>query len=254
MTYNDIIDMEIKYVSMFAKIEKNKFGYISYDVLQRDKYYHNYFHVLDFNKMTRDDIVLYQTRYQDNGHVHFRFEQQPDHLHDALISYQKTINGYYLAHIDEVMITHDDGITIKKIDASIKQPFCHYLYLENREYGEQFSINNAIRQWDVLMKEPQYRYFYALVAGQIVGSINATWQQSFAKIDDFTVLEHYRHRGIGSSLMAHAISFLKTQGIKFVYLVTDMNDTPRLMYEKWGYRYLSSCYHYIQVFPNSSKT
>ena len=250
MTYEDIIAFDKHYVAMFSDIETTKYGYIAYDTKQRDKYYHNYLHILNANGTSIHDLCEYEATYKKWGHVHFRFEEKTTVFEDVLKDYKPSVNGYYWAPIDEVKIPKVKPLVIQMIEPSIKEPFCHYLYLENLEYGEQFSRNNSIRQWDVLMKQTNYRYSYAIVDGHIVGSINATWHGQNAKIDDFTVLEPYRHQGIGSSLMAHVISFLKTQKIKFVYLVTDMNDTPRLMYEKWGYRHLSSCYHFIKVYPN----
>ncbi|HOJ44933.1 MAG TPA: GNAT family N-acetyltransferase [Bacilli bacterium] len=253
MTYEDILAFEKHYVAMFSSIEATRYGYIASDSMQRDKYYHNYLHVYKTNQISQNELGDYEAAYKKYGHVHFRFEEKPTGFEDVLKDYKPSVNGYYWAPINDVKIPKVKSFDIQIIEPSIKESFCHYLYLENREYGEQFSVNNAIRQWEVLMKQTDYRYFYAILDGHIVGSINVTWSDQCAKIDDFTVLEPYRHQGIGSALMAHAISFLKTKQTKFVYLVTDMNDTPRFMYEKWGYHHLSSCYHFIKVYPNLSE-
>ncbi len=252
MTKHDILNMEIQYVSMFSAIELKPYGYLAQDASQRDKYYHNYLHILDLEQCNQEDLEQYAQSTKQYGHINFRFEEEPIPFIDFLKGYQPSRNGYYWANINDLVIPMKQTPTIQRIDPSVEEEFKHYLYLENREYGEQFAKNNSIRQWNVLMKEQSYTYFYALHEGHMAGSINVTWTQTEAKIDDFTVLEHMRNKGLGSALMAHAITFLKRQGVTRVYLVTDLDDTPRQMYEKWGFEYVSCCYHYIKEIPSQS--
>ncbi len=252
MTKHDILNMEIQYVSMFSAIELKPYGYLAQDASQRDKYYHNYLHILDLEQCNQEDLEQYAQSTKQYGHINFRFEEEPIPFLNFMKDYQPSRNGYYWANINDLVIPMKQTPTIQRIDPSVEEEFKHYLYLENREYGEQFAKNNSIRQWNVLMKEQSYTYFYALHEGHMAGSINVTWTQTEAKIDDFTVLEHMRNKGFGSALMAHAITFLKRQGVTRVYLVTDLDDTPRQMYEKWGFEYVSCCYHYIKEIPSQS--
>jgi spore maturation protein CgeE len=254
MNLKAIIDFEIKYVLMFCESIKSKHGYIYYDNLQRDKYYHNYMHILNPSFMTQRILKKYKDQFSHFGHLNYRCEFEPN-LKDFLFlePYSMQKDGYYTASIDSISINRNETIDVKMIDPSMKDIFLAYSFLENKIYGEDYAKNNAIRQWNVMMENDHYRYFLAFMDEQIVGCINAMWIKDQAKIDDFSVLPSYQRKGVGSQLMIKVLETLKEKGVSEVYLVTELDDTPKLMYQKWGFQYVGEFSHMLKVFPNKNE-
>ncbi len=254
MNLNTIIQHEIDYISLFCETKKVPSGQIYFDINQRDKYYHNYMHVLDPHAIHIEDLKTYHRDFKGYGHINYRLEFEPDaSVFDWFLPYKLDQYGYYHARLEELVIKPNPDYQVRVIDTTMKELFIEHSYQENKIYGESFAKNNAIRQWDVLMKNPNYRYFLVFDQDKVVGSVNAFWQNNGVKIDDFSILDTHQRRGIGSSLMHQTLDYLKRLGVSEVFLVTEMNDTPKEMYQKWGFKYVGCFYHALAVYPSQKE-
>jgi spore maturation protein CgeE len=239
------VEMEIKYVSMFSNILKKQYGNITFDPNQRDKYYHNYMHIIFKKKYKIDELVQYYHQFFEYGHVLYRLECRPNFDDFKFLGdYHLDTNGYYQSPISELVIPVKGNFEIKRVDESCKDLFMEHIYQDSKIYGESYAKGNAKRQWDVLNKASNYDYYLVFDQGQIIGNMNVFVQNQYAKIDDFSVLPTYQRQGVGSYLMQAVVSILKNKGVTHVYLVTGMNDTPKEMYQKWGFKHVGT-YHII---------
>lgn len=241
MEKRDCVEMEIKYVSMFSKVEKKAFGNITYDVNQRDKYYHNYMHIIFKKKYKKEDLETYFKTFFQFGHAMYRLECQPIKEDFSFLEpYHLDRNGYFFAELEDINIETKNQYEIRKVDDRSKDMFLEHLYQDSKIYGENYAKENAKRQWQVLSEEANYAYYIALDQNHIIGNINVFIDGKYAKVDDFSVLPTYQRQGVGSFLMKSVLAILKDKGVKSVYLVSSMDDTPKEMYQSWGFKLIGT--------------
>lgn len=75
----------------------------------------------------------------------------------------------------------------------------------------------------------------AYEGSKIVGAITFILFYGEAYIDDFAVLEEYRHRGIGSKLIKEVERYCKQRGVSHITLNTYEFQAPEF-YKKQGYK------------------
>ncbi len=235
---NRIIEMEIKYASMFSEIIKTKYGNITEDDRQTDKYYHNYMHVLN-RQLLIDDVSNYLSRQFEKRFANYRIEYQiPLSKLKHILPYSVQMNGYFAQMIDKLVIPVKREIMVRKVREDQADRFFEFLFEENKEYGIPYALGNVTRQREVLFQTPNYSYYEVIEDDQVIGHVNVFIDGSDAKIDDFVINDSHQKKGYGSALMAHVIQELKTLQIKRVYLVCDMMDTPKDMYHAWGFEHI----------------
>ena len=107
-----------------------------------------------------------------------------------------------------------------------------------RAYGEDFTVRNMDRLFEYL----DYRGAY--IGDKLVGAYYFFSSDGYTCVDGLIVDEEYRHRYIATTLLKHAVS--EAAG-NVVFLHADMDDTPKEMYEKMGFREVDRLYEYLSV-------
>lgn len=238
MKLNRIIEMEIRYVSMFSQIIKTKFGNITFDDRQSDKYYHNYMHIIN-RQLLMDDVSKYLISQFERGFANYRIEHQIQLSKlKHILPYSVQMNGYFAQMIDQLVIPVKREITVRKVREDQANHFFEFLFEENKVYGIPYALGNVTRQREVLFSNPNYCYYEVIEDDQVIGHINVFIDGNDAKIDDFVIKDAYQKKGYGSALMSYVIAELKSQKITGVYLVCDMMDTPKDMYHAWGFEHI----------------
>lgn len=237
MKLNRIIEMEIKYVSMFSVIKKTRYGNITQDDRQPDKYYHNYMHVLN-RQLILDDVSHYLTDQYDKGFANYRIEYQiPVSKLKHLLPYSVQMNGYFAQSIDKIHIQVQKSIEVSQVTEDNADAFFEFLFEENKVYGIPYALGNVARQREILFSNVNYAYYQVIENHQVIGHVNVFLDGHDAKIDDFVIKDSEQKKGNGSALMSHVLGQLKSKKIKNVYLVSDMMDTPKDMYHRWGFEH-----------------
>ncbi len=237
-----LLNHELKYISLFSKIKKYNYGYEAEDLQQRDKYYHNQLHLM-INKFNVKDIDEYLSRNKQHGFAIYRVEGDLD---INLVKKQEDIVSHeaiYGRKIVDLNVTKKSDVNISVVNPQKDTKFFEFLYEDSKAFGEDYAIGNVKRQKQVLSNNDKV-YFYLQVTyeDQIVGTLNAFIDNDIAKLDDFTIKPNLQKQGFGSTLMREMLELLTTKGVKYVYLVTDQEDTPKDMYQKWGFKYISDYY------------
>jgi ribosomal protein S18 acetylase RimI-like enzyme len=244
---SQIIALEMNYVKLFTTVEVFPFGYAFSDPRQPDKYYHNYLHILN-NRYSLKDLNFYYMNASKNGFVVYRIEQDVDMTHNPVLSgYMKSHHAYYAHQIHAIHIDEPRQSTIHQVNVDQDDEFFDFLYHEDLLFGEAYAQGNAKRQKEVLKASDNYIYFYLEHEQQVIGHINCYIENNHAKIDEFYITETYQKQGFGSALMAHMINYLKSKQVTEVYLVTDLEDTAKSLYERWGFQLVSTFYFFRKM-------
>jgi len=125
------------------------------------------------------------------------------------------------------MINYTEDLTIDKDYAENMNPF----------YEKLFALDN-------------YLFLMAYLNDEPVGSVILIESDCCIEIDDLFVVKEYRNQGIGTEIQKSVMELAK-QKQKKVILVADAEDTPKNMYEKQGYEYVSYQVGAQYVFKNS---
>lgn len=86
-------------------------------------------------------------------------------------------------------------------------------------------------------KVPPLRYWLVLVDGAPRGFLSS-WEgtDGIGQVEDLFVEAAYRHRGLATALIRHAVADCRRAGADAVVIVADTTDTPKAMYAAMGFR------------------
>ncbi len=86
-------------------------------------------------------------------------------------------------------------------------------------------------------KAPGVQFFLARVDGKDCAFFSS-WPgvNGIGKVEDLFTVPSSRHRGIATALMVHAVADARRRGAEAVLIGADVNDTPKLMYYRMGFR------------------
>ncbi len=233
-------DVYDNYVSVDAKIEKYNDYYKFIDDVQHDKYYTNYFKVINPSKDLINELKQKQfrpffmlwTNEEIDDLLDFKFEK------DQLVYMHSSIYG--------INTLKKNDLNIVKLDKSNSDDLYNYEYEGCLEFGEEFAKGNAKRAKDNL-ENNKLNYFAYYKDNKIVGQLFTHKVGDAILIENVDVLEEERHKGICSALFNYAINYHKNNGIKEVVLIADALDTPEAMYEQMGFSTCGKAFTYRMV-------
>ena len=87
------------------------------------------------------------------------------------------------------------------------------------------------------LKAPQTRTWFACLDG-VPRAFFCSWpgENGVGMVEDLYCHPEYRHRGLATTLIAHAVADCRDRGAGPVLINSDPNDTPKRMYAALGFR------------------
>ena len=123
------------------------------------------------------------------------------------------------------------GIRIVELDETYLEDYLQVQYQDHLQYGQVYAEQMLADNRAHLLTNGS-KIYLALDGQRIVGSVTAWFLGDYVEIDDFSVQEAYRGRGIGSALQRAALA-----GQKKVILIAE--EENRAMYQHQGYEEVS---------------
>ena len=103
------------------------------------------------------------------------------------------------------------------------------------------------------LKAPGVQFFLARLDGRD-SAFFSSWPgiNGVGKVEDLFTLPSCRHRGLATALIAHAVADARRRGGEAVLIGADVNDTPKSMYYRLGFRPLLLYSSHTKIFPPES--
>lgn len=203
--------------------------------------------LLDFQDIAANLMAFHQQHRQTYVNFHFP-ENSP--LPTGLQSFLRDA-GYEISLIELYAIEPNDfpqiqmntDIEIKVVDEQTLPALLQLQFEDDLQFGRKFAKEQAALTKGQFENEA-IEYVLAFYKGESVGYVELIISEQTVEINDLTVLEKYRHRGIGSHMQKYVMD---TYASKIIILIADGEDTPRDMYRKQQYTYCGFRYEAIKI-------
>ncbi len=235
-----ISDLYDSYILVNSKIEKYDDYYKFYDDVQKDKYYNNYFKIINPTKGLIDELKKKQFR----DYFMLFSEKEIDEILDY--KYEKDSLIYMYSSIYGLKPLKNNNYNVIKLNENHADMLYNHVFDDSKEFGIEFAKGNALRNKDNLINN-KFDYFSIIENDKIVANILVYQNNEAIFIEDVVTIEEYRHKGLCSAIFSYVIDYYKKLGIKDVALIADNDDTVKYMYEEMGFIIIGNCFAYRMV-------
>lgn len=241
----------------FSKKETNDRFDIYYDKDAKLQYFNN---LLSFNQNIRTEELIkiekeYVQRLKKNNQLNSLLTFPFNTPIDPNIYRVLSENGYDIQVQEVYSVKPEVFLTMNKaIREDISISFVNNKTLtEAGKYGYEialpFGINYAnFKQNNFIPKQfldERTEIIIAKFNDKIIGILYLHETDDYIELDGFNVNEKYQHQKVGTSMQIVAMEYAMKKKGKEVFLISDSEDTPRIMYKKQGY-ILQGFYYYAQ--------
>lgn len=232
------LELEDKYITSFCKKEIHD-GYIKYSCSDvPGKYFYNYY------SCENDDSIM-EGLYHRDGFVQFDLP----HPYTGKLKFSDCESEVeYHSVIYGLTPLRKNSYRVKKIEKCDRDLLINYLYLDSKEYGEEYSMQNAKKHAEVSLDLGLVDWYFIFDNDKPVGFISSFIYKDACKLENFVIEDDYQRKGYGSCLFFYVIEELKWKGIHDIYLTADLCDTPKVMYERMGFTEVGRGYQVREVF------
>ncbi len=239
--FHPVVDIEDAYLESFAIIEKHKDYYRIHDEIQKDRYDHNYYKILNCDENLIKDLL----EQPNNGYIQFMFDKPVDL--EVLKDFEIEHNLFYHVNIANIDFLKNSNYIVKELNNSFGKELESFLYEEFIIYGKEYAISHSKRLLEK-MNQDKIMYFGVFDSSNaLVGCLHTFIFKDFAKIEDFYVQKDNRHKGYGQALFRYVIQYLKIKEIHDIVLCVSSNGTISSMYEQMGFTKCLENYVYRKV-------
>lgn len=188
-------------------------------------------------------------------HLKFKFPENimiPKELYLYLF-----FSGYIIAYNELYKIDPKHFPSVKelpniRISPVTDENFTEYIHLQY-ELDKEFGIDYAREKrkiYELQLKDPFTQQIVAYYNDDLAGSVTVFVGKDIAEIDELNVLESFQRKGIGSKLQKY---IMDNYSNKTIILVADGYDTPREMYQKQNYKYVSDRFEALKIIDEDNK-
>ncbi|MFZ2185997.1 MAG: GNAT family N-acetyltransferase [Streptococcus parauberis] len=219
-------------------LDTDRFTHMKDDILS-ERYYSNYIDyklVPNIEELAKDiDYIKEEQINYPHKYIMFNFPE--NYYPDLEIKEYLEKEGFkFSRHIiftnqfSNLKLSQKDigSITIEELHASDFSDYLDLKYQQSLVYGEDFAKQMLVYN-RMHLPEKGSRIYVAKDGKKLVGDVTAWEYGEYIEIDDFSLIEDYRGKGIGSALQRTAAQYFKK-------LILVSEEENRDMYEHQGYQ------------------
>lgn len=129
------------------------------------------------------------------------------------------------------------AVTVEFVTKETLADFKHINRVQDVKISETFAYQKQ-DLYDLDFKDSSVQQVIAYLGDSAVGGLDLLISEKTIEIDNFFVLDRYRKRGFGTEIQNFVMDIAEASS-RTVILVADAEDTPKDMYLKQNYTYLS---------------
>ena len=212
-----------------------------------------------FNKIYKKSKVVLETeKYLIHRRVKSNYSFADNYLEIKEIPQTEGVLQYYIDACKEFF--RDKGISFVHLALPEKKDISNKLqkFLKKKGYNQHefilywidleytnktFADENKNLAYEILRDDDVYQ-LVAKDKDNLIATVNVIVKSEYIEISNLYVEKEYRQKNIASSLLKFAIKKFKK---KYVILIADFYDTPKYMYEKMGFKEVSSKKYFIKT-------
>lgn len=176
-------------------------------------------------------------------HIKFYWPENQGFLPEIVDYFQE--QGYELEMLELYQINPFDfqeskensAVQISNVTPQTLEAFKKISYVADLDFGWYFAQSKK-SFYDWQFNEPSIQLVIAAIDGKAVGTLTMIVSEDAIEIDDVLTVKEYRNKGVATELQKFVMQEAKKEN-KTVILVADAEDTPKNMYKKQGYSYVS---------------
>lgn len=234
-------ECENNYLSCFTEATDFE-SYILYrDEHIKDMYTHNFIFVKD-GLDNEGALRLVKEKLQENSEKSFvNFLFSPDYHLDwegfKALDVELSFLLYMAIETEKLKVPKINEECIVKIAENEKMLFDGVICeIKGDDADFSFLYRCNIRKKDVFLKNNDRLFnFIAYIDNVPVGKCEVYMSNELLRIESFMVLDCFRNKGIGSSILNAIKEFAFQKGINLIYLMAEEDDTPKEMYSRMGF-------------------
>lgn len=193
--------------------------------------------------------------HEDMEMDHVKFYWPEDYgFTEPLVEYLST-NGYGIEILELYALEPKDflssrsnpSVTVEFVIEETLEDFKRINRVQDVNINETFAQQKQ-ELYDLDFDDSSVQQIIAYLDSQPVGGVDLLVREETVEIDNFFVLEEFQKQGIGTEIQKF---IMDAAGSRTVILVADAEDTPKDMYLKQNYTYLSYQVGALKEFPSS---
>lgn len=193
--------------------------------------------------------------HEDMEMDHVKFYWPEDYgFTEPLVEYLST-NGYGIEILELYALEPKDflssrsnpSVTVEFVTEETLEDFKRINRVQDVNINETFAQQKQ-ELYDLDFDDSSVQQIIAYLDSQPVGGVDLLVREETVEIDNFFVLEEFQKQGIGTEIQKF---IMDAAGSRAVILVADAEDTPKDMYLKQNYTYLSYQVGALKEFPSS---
>lgn len=228
-------------------IDENEFFKQYYNKHAHFRYDSNYFQ-LKYQPSPREFELIEEMQeyfHRDKGMEHIKF-YWPENtgVTPAMMRYFED-NGYELEYLElyqlEPTLFHPtreyQHVDVCVVDEESLADFKRISYPEDLHFGKDFAeAKKDFYDWQ--WQEPSITLLIAYIKNEPVGTLTIIEESETIEIDDVATVKAYRKNGVATALQQFVVDRALASH-KLILLIADGEDTPKNMYQRQGYTYVS---------------
>lgn len=244
--FSKLINCEIDYIKNFTNNQETKETIKFYDNKLRDMYTHNFILIKEdvcedkFKEIVSKELENRQSQKEDFLRIEFNFPIENDLIQKLPLVPQvsKYDFMYISSEVSNCLYGNKDCVVKKAETEEILKDGIKVDVLANQSnMGYEFANKRIYRKADVYNQRNSNLGLYVCYHDKVpIGNCELMLNNDLAKIEDFDILENFQRKGFGTSVLKYLIEEAREYGVKFLYLITDSEDTAKEMYKKCGFK------------------
>jgi spore maturation protein CgeE len=239
---NEFLKTDRIYIEKCTSKNEKEFFIEYFDDKIPDMYTHNFLYLknkiedeklidliekeIAIRKNEKTDFLRIEIDFDYNTEIFNKLSIKPDvSIIDYMYIETENFNDIKNRNDAIIKVAHDEKTMQDGIEVDI--------IANSKNIGKEFAEKRINRKAEIY-RDSIIDFFVCYNNNLPVGNCEFMINKDIAKLEDFDIIESYQRKGFGSSVIKYLLKEAFLKGVKYLYLITEADDTAKEMYKKCG--------------------